>query len=68
MKPKIYTQEELDSIIERWHSGENPEPQLHKALGWTWDDYVYWVMTKKQPAELTLRERLKLRRRRLIKR
>jgi hypothetical protein len=35
--------EQIDDIIDKWHAGEIKCEHLHDALGWTWEQYKYWV-------------------------
>ena len=55
--PKAKTPEEVDRRIELWHVQTEEEPlmkfgvslDLHEYLGWTWDEYVNWIMTGEIP-------------------
>lgn len=42
------TEEELEKLIEDWHTSYN-ELLLHEFLGWTWEEYKTWVETEQIP-------------------
>ena len=48
--PKALTIEEVDRRIRVWHDMDAEDyealgrPGLEEFLGWTWDEYSYWVM------------------------
>ena len=40
---RMYTDEELDDLIDKWHNGAGKGKQLYEFLGWTWAEYKRWV-------------------------
>jgi hypothetical protein len=65
---KVYTNSELEDLIEKWHTSHDVACSLYSYLGWTREEYENWLETNRQPGELTLRDKLKLHRKRLVKR
>lgn len=33
----------LDDLVDAWHLGDGPGLELHEYLGWTLQEFVYWV-------------------------
>lgn len=46
---KMRTEEEIDDLIDYWHTVDDGEAPLHEFLGWTWEEYKLWVETGTQP-------------------
>jgi hypothetical protein len=41
----VYTEAEVDALIDLWHDGADPDQALHDFLGWTPGEYGHWVRT-----------------------
>lgn len=46
MNKPIVTEENIDELIEAWHTGNSKE-SLHEYLGLTFEQYAHWVQTGK---------------------
>jgi hypothetical protein len=47
------TQNEVDQLVDQWHTDPNIAMPLHEHLGWTPDQYATYVETGKIPDECT---------------
>lgn len=44
------TEQMVDEVIDAWHDGGyDRSVELHEALGWTEEQYLYWVQTNIYP-------------------
>ena len=46
----MLTEEGLLDAVDAWHQDPH-DMSIHEFLGWTWEQYAYWVETNKQPGE-----------------
>lgn len=46
---RLLTEEEVDNAIDEWHNNDKLDCALHEYLGWTWNEYAYWVETCELP-------------------
>lgn len=46
----MYTDEEIDNLIDEWHNDPRITKPLHEFLGWTWLEYKRWVERGIKPA------------------
>jgi hypothetical protein len=46
---KITDEKEIDGAIDKWHEDKEDDRTLWDVLGWTRDEYDFWLLTGEIP-------------------